>query len=43
LPGAGFKAVFVFFCRTIFHFEGAAETISVSGPFPAPAGDRARI
>jgi len=43
LPGAGFKAVFMIFGRTIFHFGGAMETISISSPISPPADRRARI
>jgi hypothetical protein len=43
LPDAGFKAVLVIFGRTFFHFEGAAETISIPSPISAPADGRARI
>lgn len=32
MPGAGFKAVFIIFGRTIFHFRGAPGKISALGP-----------
>ncbi|CAH1666620.1 hypothetical protein BOSEA31B_13020 [Hyphomicrobiales bacterium] len=43
MRGAGFKAVFVIFGRTIFHFGDVAGKISIPAPLSTPSAGTVRI